>query len=68
MIWKTQEDDPKNDAPPITKPPVSKPEATKITNKSIAKAEPKPIEVPASRPKAVLGKKPQPAPVVAAAP
>jgi hypothetical protein len=51
------EEDPKSEAPPITKPPVVKKEATKITNKSIVKAEPKPVEVPAPpRPKAVLGK------------
>ncbi|MFN8289472.1 MAG: hypothetical protein U0U70_04400 [Chitinophagaceae bacterium] len=54
---KELEDDPKSESPAITKPPVSKPEPTKVTNKSIAKAEPKPIEVPAPpRPKAVLGK------------
>lgn len=54
---KDLEDDDKSDSPPITKPPVSKPEAKTITNKSIEKAEPKPIEVPAPpRPKAVLGK------------
>ncbi|MFZ9388753.1 MAG: hypothetical protein ACO25B_12810 [Chitinophagaceae bacterium] len=54
---KDLEEDEKSDAPPITKPPVVKPEATKITNKSIAKAEPKPVEPPAPpRPKAVLGK------------
>ena len=54
---KDLEEDEKSEAPPITKPPVVKKEATKITNKSIAKAEPKPVEVPAPpRPKAVLGK------------
>jgi hypothetical protein len=54
---KDLEEDEKSDAPPITRPPVSKPEATKITNKSIVKAEPKPVEPPAPpRPKAVLGK------------
>ena len=54
---KDLEEDEKSDAPPITKPPVVKKEATKITNKSIVKAEPKPVEVPAPpRPKAVLGK------------
>jgi hypothetical protein len=43
---------------PVTKPVVAKPKATKITNTSIVKAEPKPvIETPAPpRPKAVLGK------------
>lgn len=54
---KDLEEDEKSEAPPITKPPVVKPEAKKITNKSIAKAEPKPVETPAPpRPKAVLGK------------
>lgn len=54
---KDLEEDDKSDSPPITKPPVVKPEATKITNKSVVKAEPKPVEVPAPpRPKAVLGK------------
>jgi hypothetical protein len=54
---KEMEEDPKSEAPPITKPPVVKKEATKITNKSIVKAEPKPVEVPAPpKPKAVLGK------------
>lgn len=54
---KDLEEDEKSDSPPITKPPVVKKEATKIVNKSVAKAEPKPIEVPAPpRPKAVLGK------------
>jgi hypothetical protein len=43
---------------PIIKPNVSKPKATKITNTSVVKAEPKPVvETPAPpRPKAVLGK------------
>jgi hypothetical protein len=51
------EEDPKSESPAITKPPVAKKEATKISNKSIAKAEPKPVEIPAPpRPKAVLGK------------
>jgi len=51
------EEDARSESPAITKPPVVKPEATKITNKSIAKAEPKPVETPAPpRPKAVLGK------------
>lgn len=54
---KDMEEDPKSESPPITKPPVVKPEATKITNKSVVKAEPKPVEVPAPpKPKAVLGK------------
>jgi hypothetical protein len=54
---KDLEDDPKSESPAISKPPVVKPEATKITNKSVVKAEPKPVEVPAPpRPKAVLGK------------
>lgn len=54
---KDLEEDDKSESPPITKPPVVKPEATKITNKSVVKAEPKPVEVPAPpRPKAVLGK------------
>jgi outer membrane biosynthesis protein TonB len=54
---KELEEDPKSESPAITKPPAVKPEATKITNKSIAKAEPKPVETPAPpRPKAVLGK------------
>jgi hypothetical protein len=51
------EDDDK-ESTPITKPVVAKPKATKITNTSIVKAEPKPvIETPAPpKPKAVLGK------------
>ena len=54
---KELEEDEKSDAPPITKPPVVKKEATKITNKSVVEAKPKPVEVPAPpRPKAVLGK------------
>ncbi len=54
---KDLEEDEKSEAPPITRPPVVKKEAEKITNKSIAKAEPKPVETPAPpRPKAVLGK------------
>ena len=54
---KDLEEDDKSDAPPITKPPVVKKEAVKITNKSVVKAEPKPVETPAPpRPKAVLGK------------
>ncbi|MBL0232987.1 MAG: hypothetical protein IPQ08_04890 [Chitinophagaceae bacterium] len=46
------------EATPIVKPTVSKPKATKITNTSVVKAEPKPIvETPAPpKPKAVLGK------------
>ena len=46
------------EATPIAKAPVSKPKATKITNTSVVKAEPKPVvETPAPpRPKAVLGK------------
>ncbi|NOT51057.1 MAG: hypothetical protein HOP10_07245 [Chitinophagaceae bacterium] len=47
------------EAIPVTKPVVSKPkEATKITNTSVVKTEPKPvIETPAPKvPKAVLGK------------
>lgn len=46
------------EATPIVKPTISKPKATKITNTSVVKAEPKPIvETPAPpKPKAVLGK------------
>lgn len=53
------EDDPDKTAPTVLKPDVVKKEATKINeNKSIVKAEPKPvIETPAPKvPKAVLGK------------
>lgn len=53
------EEDPDKAAPTILKPDVVKKEATKINeNKSVVKAEPKPIvETPAPRvPKAVLGK------------
>lgn len=53
------EEDPDKSAPTVLKPDVVKKEATKINeNKSIVKAEPKPIiETPAPRvPKAVLGK------------
>ncbi len=46
------------ESPALAKPDVPKPAATKVTNHSVAKTEPKPvIETPAPpRPKAVLGK------------
>lgn len=56
---KDTDEDPDKTAPTILKPDVVKPTATKINeNKSVIKAEPKPIaEVPAPKvPKAVLGK------------
>jgi hypothetical protein len=55
---KNIDDNNDKESTPIVKPTVSKPKATKITNTSVVKAEPKPIvETPAPpRPKAVLGK------------